>query len=44
MTACKMRYGFDPINVGTASSSGKATPATEVVLPFGGFPGSRQFS
>lgn len=44
LTGCKMRYGFDPISVGTASSTGKAKPSTEVVLPFGGFPGSRKFS
>ena len=39
-----MRYGFDPISVGTATSTGKAKPSTEVVLPFGGFPGSKKFS
>jgi len=44
MTGCKMRYGFDPISIGTATSTGKATPSTEVVLPFGGFPGSQKFS
>ena len=44
LTGCKMRYGFDPISVGTATTTGKATPSTEVVLPFGGFPGSKKFS
>ena len=44
LTGCKMRYGFDPISVGTATSTGKAKPSTEVVLPFGGFPGSKKFS
>ena len=44
LTGCKMRYGFDPISVGTASSTGKGKPSTEVILPFGGFPGSRKFS
>lgn len=44
LTGCKMRYGFDPISVGTATSTGKANPSTEVVLPFGGFPGSKKFS
>lgn len=44
LTGCKMRYGFDPISVGTATSTGKADPSTEVVLPFGGFPGSKKFS
>jgi len=44
LTGCKMRYGFDPISVGTASSTGKGNPSTEVILPFGGFPGSRKFS
>ena len=44
MTACKMRFGFDPVSVGTATSTGKSKPNTEVVLPFGGFPGSQKFS
>jgi len=44
LTGCKMRYGFDPISAGTATSTGKANPSTEVVLPFGGFPGSKKFS
>jgi lambda family phage minor tail protein L len=44
LTACKMRFGFNPISVGTASSTGRNKPNTEVVLPFGGFPGAKRFS
>ena len=44
LTACKMRFGFDPIVRVTASTTGKAKPNTEVVLPFGGFPGAKRFS
>lgn len=42
--ACKMRYGFNPISAGTATSTGKASTNTTVVLPFGGFPGAKSFS
>ena len=35
--------GFNPINVGTASSTGKTAKDTEKTLPFGGFPGARKF-
>ena len=41
---CKMRFGFKPISVGTASSTGKANPDTNAVLPFGGFPAAKAFS
>tara|TARA_B100000902_G_C27306577_1_gene915864 strand:- start:465 stop:1676 length:1212 start_codon:yes stop_codon:yes gene_type:complete len=43
-TGCKKRFGFNPINSGTASSTGKAATNTSVELPFGGFPGARAFS
>lgn len=43
LNSCQCRYGFDPINSGTASSTGNATKNTEFVLPFGGFPGARKF-
>lgn len=41
---CKMRFGFKPISVGTATSTGKANPDTNAVLPFGGFPAAKAFS
>tara|TARA_Y100001972_G_C7631503_1_gene316998 strand:+ start:45 stop:1271 length:1227 start_codon:yes stop_codon:yes gene_type:complete len=44
LDGCKMRFGFHPINSGTASSTGKARPTTEAVLPFGGFPAAKAFS
>ena len=44
LDGCKMRFGFQPINSGTASSTGKADPNTEAVLPFGGFPAAKSFS
>ena len=44
LDGCKMRFGFPAINSGTASSTGKARPTTEAVLPFGGFPAAKAFS
>jgi lambda family phage minor tail protein L len=44
LNGCKARFGFQPINSGTASSTGKANPSTEAVLPFGGFPAAKAFS
>ena len=41
---CKKRFGFKPVSVGTASSTGAANPDTTAVLPFGGFPASKAFS
>lgn len=41
---CKMRFGFAPKSVGTASSTGKASTNTDAKLPFGGFPASKAFS
>ena len=43
LSSCSCRFGFDPINSGTATSTGKATKNSELVLPFGGFPGARKF-
>jgi len=43
LSSCQCRYGFNPINLGTASSRGKATKVTTRPLPFGGFPGARKF-
>ena len=44
LDGCKMRFGFQPISSGTASSTGKAKPTTEATLPFGGFPAAKAFS
>ena len=44
LNGCKARFGFQPINSGTASSNPQAKPTTEVDLPFGGFPASKAFS
>ena len=41
---CKMRFGFAPKAVGTATSTGKAKTNTDATLPFGGYPASKAFS
>ena len=43
LTGCKKRFGFNPITKGTASSTGKTATDTRVILPFGGFPGAKNF-
>lgn len=43
-TGCKKRFGFKPLNSGTASSTGSTDTNTDVELPFGGFPASKAFS
>lgn len=43
LSSCQCRFGFSPISVGTATSTGKATKDTKYYLPFGGFPGARKF-
>ena len=43
LSSCQCRYGFNPINPGTASSTGKAVKDSTKELPFGGFPGARKF-
>lgn len=44
LTGCKMRYGFNPQAAGTATTTSKQNSNTQVVLPFGGFPGAKSFS
>ena len=41
---CKMRFGFAPKSVGTATSTGKAKTNTDALIPFGGFSASKAFS
>ena len=43
LTGCKKRFGFNPLSVGTASSTGSTATDTRVILPFGGFPGAKNF-
>ena len=43
LTGCKKRFGFNPITKGTASSTGRTATDTRVILPFGGFPGAKNF-
>ncbi len=44
LTGCKKRFGAVPITTGSASSTATAEPLTNVVIPFGGFPGAKGFS
>jgi len=44
INGCKRRFGFVPITASSATSTAKADPLTNVVLPFGGFPGAKGFS
>tara|TARA_Y100001937_G_scaffold126020_1_gene194222 strand:+ start:755 stop:1999 length:1245 start_codon:yes stop_codon:yes gene_type:complete len=44
LEGCGRRFGFDPINSSSATSLGKAKFSTQVVIPFGGFPGAKNFS
>lgn len=43
LTGCKKRFGFNPKSLGTASSTGSTSTDTRVILPFGGFPGAKNF-
>tara|TARA_R100001510_G_scaffold27833_1_gene24558 strand:- start:327 stop:1547 length:1221 start_codon:yes stop_codon:yes gene_type:complete len=43
LSSCQCRFGFNPINKGTASSTGQTRKDTSLQLPFGGFPGARKF-
>ena len=44
LTGCKMRFGFNPINSASATTTGKAKPNTDAEIPFGGFPAAKAFS
>ena len=44
LKSCGMRFGFEPKSVGTATSPSSGSHSTQVVIPFGGFPGSKAFS
>lgn len=43
LDGCKKRFGFKPLNAGTTSSTGSTTTDSRVILPFGGFPGAKNF-
>ena len=44
LTGCKKRFGARPITEGSSSSTATTEPLTNVVLPFGGFPGAKGIS
>lgn len=44
LTGCGMRFGFNPNNPDSATSVPETDFSTAVVIPFGGFPGSKAFS
>lgn len=43
LTGCKKRFGFNPITLSSTSSTGRTDTDTRVILPFGGFPGAKNF-
>jgi len=43
LTSCGKRFGYNPITYNSSSSRPKASINTNVVLPFGAFPGSKNF-
>jgi hypothetical protein len=43
LSSCGKRFGYNPISVTSATSRAKASVNTFRVLPFGGFPGSKNF-
>ena len=44
LTGCGRRFGFNPKTASSASTTGHDDHSTTVVIPFGGFPGSKAFS
>lgn len=44
LTGCGMRFGFNPNDPNSTSSVPETDFSTAVVIPFGGFPGSKSFS
>ena len=44
LEGCGRRFGFDPITPSSNTSLGKDKFSTQVVIPFGGFPGAKNFS
>jgi lambda family phage minor tail protein L len=44
LTGCGMRFGFNPNSPNSTSSVPETDFSTTVVIPFGGFPGSKSFS
>jgi lambda family phage minor tail protein L len=43
LSSCGKRFGYSPVDVTSATSRAKASVNTSRVLPFGGFPGSKNF-
>ena len=44
LTGCGRRFGFNPKTASSATTTGHDDHSTTVVIPFGGFPGSKAFS
>ena len=44
LKGCGRRFGFNPKTASSASTTGHDDHSTTVVIPFGGFPGSKAFS
>ena len=44
LTGCGMRFGFNPKTASSSSTTGNPDFSTTVVIPFGGFPGTKSFS
>ena len=43
LSSCGKRFGYSPVDVTSTTSRAKASVNTSRVLPFGGFPGSKNF-
>ena len=43
LTSCGKRFGFSPVDITSTTSRAKAEINTTVTLPFGAFPGSKNF-
>ena len=43
LSSCGKRFGFSPVDATSATSRAKAEINTTVTLPFGAFPGSKNF-
>ena len=44
LTGCGMRFGFNPKTASSSSTTGNPDFSSTVVIPFGGFPGTKSFS
>jgi hypothetical protein len=44
LKGCGMRFGFTPNDATSATTTPEPDFSTTVIIPFGGFPGSKAFS